>query len=158
MPPPRHPEGRTALRNQNKHTMKTETLTFKKPVVGEVRGPFASSWGGKATGGITYAVYGPGGWVPFNEAERNASFTERQARRYAADILPLSWIEVTEEEYDEMLNILPPAYMGRGGFLVGEPMDHRGENGSPRFSAFLARDGKHLKASRPMTIAEFFKI
>jgi hypothetical protein len=33
--------------------------------------------------------------------------------------------ECTEERYDEMLGILPPALMLGKGFLVGEPFDHR---------------------------------
>ena len=46
------------------------------------------------------------------------------------------WIETTEERYDEMLGVLPPAYWSSIGFLVGEPMDHNA-NGQPRFSAFV---------------------
>ena len=33
--------------------------------------------------------------------------------------------ECSEERYDEMLEILPPALWLAKGFLVGEPFDHR---------------------------------
>jgi len=33
--------------------------------------------------------------------------------------------ECTEERYNEMLGVLPPALWLAKGFLVGEPHDHR---------------------------------
>jgi hypothetical protein len=33
--------------------------------------------------------------------------------------------ECSEERYDEMLGVLPPALWLSKGFLVGEPFDHR---------------------------------
>jgi hypothetical protein len=42
---------------------------------------------------------------------------------------------VTEEKYDEMLGVLPPAYWNGNLFLVGEPSDHN-EYGLARFDAY----------------------
>lgn len=68
---------------------------------------------------------------------------------------PLEWQEVTAERYHEMLEVLPPASMGRGAFLVGEPQDHDVKTGRPRYDAFKAVYGKFYVSSRPMTIFEF---
>jgi len=68
---------------------------------------------------------------------------------------PIEWTETTEEKYFEMLEVLPPAYMGNGGFLVGEPYDHDAGNGQPRWTAFRQVGEKFFAANRPMTIAEF---
>ena len=67
------------------------------------------------------------------------------------------WIETTEERYDEMLGVLPPAYWSSIGFLVGEPMDHNA-NGQPRFSAFVRIGKRYFGAVEPLTIAEFRQI
>ena len=42
---------------------------------------------------------------------------------------PTKWIRTTEGMYYDMLEVLPPAAMGHGAFLVGEPYTHnsRGE-------------------------------
>lgn len=77
------------------------------------------------------------------------------ATRAAAQDAPVTWAEITEERYDEMLNVLPPVNYGRGGFQVGEPADHHAGNGRPRFAAFIASGGKHYESSRPMTSTEF---
>lgn len=68
---------------------------------------------------------------------------------------PITWSEVTEDRYMEMLEVLPPAIMTRAGFLVGEPWDHHATTGQPRYAAFMAKMGKYYEASRPMTIKEF---
>lgn len=52
--------------------------------------------------------------------------------------------EVTEEKYEEMLGILPPAAMCSNAFLVGEPVDHGGEGYAPRFDLYFTRDGKYF--------------
>lgn len=69
--------------------------------------------------------------------------------------IPIEWKETTEEQYWEMLEVLPPAYMNKAGFLVGEPWDHHAITGLPRFQAFIGKAGKFHVASRPMTIPEF---
>jgi hypothetical protein len=68
---------------------------------------------------------------------------------------PVTWGETTEDRYYEMLEALPPAYMGNLGFLVGEPWDHHVITGQPRFAAYRCIKGKFLESSRPMTIKEF---
>jgi hypothetical protein len=67
----------------------------------------------------------------------------------------MTWAEVTEERYNEMLEILWPAEWLPLGFLVGEPWDHDPATGRPRFTAFVQVDGKHYEALAPMSIPEF---
>lgn len=68
---------------------------------------------------------------------------------------PIEWTETTEKEYWEMLEVLPPAAMMLGCFLVGEPCDHHSGNGQPRFQGYLKRGEKYFSGNRPMTRAEF---
>ena len=77
------------------------------------------------------------------------------AAKAARQDSPIEWSETTEERYDDMLNCLPPAFYGNGGFLVGEPWDHHATSGQPRYQAFRCTGGKYYVASRPMTRAEF---
>lgn len=77
------------------------------------------------------------------------------AAKAAKQDSPVEWSETTAENYNDMLEVLPPALWERGGFLVGEPWDHHATNGQPRFAAFVQRGGKYYEASRPMTRAEF---
>lgn len=66
----------------------------------------------------------------------------------------MAWKQTTEERYDEMLGVLPPALWLGHGFLVGEPFDHD-RMGRPRFAAFVYIDGKFYENSDPMTAQEF---
>src|SRR3990167_3936197 len=68
---------------------------------------------------------------------------------------PVQWRPCSEARYHDMLNVLPPAWHERGGFLVGEPWDHDAGNGQPRFAAFRRRGGSFYESDRPMTRAEF---
>ena len=74
-----------------------------------------------------------------------------QAERAAAQDSPLTWIETTAEQYDEMLNVLPPAFWRGGLFLVGEPWDHHALTGAPRFAAYRQTGAGYFTSSRPMT-------
>lgn len=56
-----------------------------------------------------------------------------------------------------MLECVPPAVMGGGGFMVGEPYDHDA-SGRPRFHAFRKVGDKYLASDEPMTIREFRQI
>ncbi len=67
---------------------------------------------------------------------------------------PITWTQVTEGKYQEMLEVLPPAYWSGGAFLVGEPWDHCFATGAPRFAAYIERAGRFYTASRPMTVKE----
>lgn len=69
--------------------------------------------------------------------------------------VPIHWTETTEDKYWDMLEILPPAAMGNGGFLVGEPWDHHATSGQPRFAGYREWYRKFYVASRPMTRKEF---
>ena len=76
------------------------------------------------------------------------------------------WISCTENRYEEMLGILPPAYHSDSGFLVGEPTDHHAMSCKPRYLAFICRrvqlEGcaavSYFYSSRPMTVEEFIAI
>jgi hypothetical protein len=74
---------------------------------------------------------------------------------------PITWARTSGRKYNEMLEVLPPAYWDSYGFLVGEPYDHSAETGKPRFQAYRMRGGKgpysaiYEVASRPLTVAEF---
>jgi hypothetical protein len=72
---------------------------------------------------------------------------------------PITWEETTEEVFNDMLNVLPPAAATRGyrAFLVGEAFDHDAGNGQPRYSAFRRNGEKYERASRHMTVIEFRK-
>lgn len=67
---------------------------------------------------------------------------------------PIRWERTTERKYQEMLEILPPAYWSGGAFLVGEPYDHDFATGAPRFQAYVQRGGWFYVASRPLTVKE----
>lgn len=68
-----------------------------------------------------------------------------------------SWLPTTEERYHDMLEVLPPAAMMRGAFLVGEAQDHLSDDGSPRFTVYryFRSAGEYAVGSRPITVAEF---
>lgn len=70
----------------------------------------------------------------------------------AMDAEPERWHKTTASMYDEMLNILPPAAMGRGGFLVGEPYTHNADNEAV-YASFWQAGGEYL--ARYMTKREF---
>ena len=69
----------------------------------------------------------------------------------------VKWKRISKARYWEMLEILPPAVMGGGGFMVGEPCNHTPE-GIPTFAAFKQTGEAYFEASAPMTIAEFLKV
>jgi hypothetical protein len=71
---------------------------------------------------------------------------------------PVGWIEVTEEHWIEMLEILPPMMYDGNSFLVGEPTDHHAETGFPRYSCLTIKNDKHYQSDRPMTIREYNEI
>lgn len=73
----------------------------------------------------------------------------------------ISWKEVSEERFDEMLGILPPALRTGYGFLVGEPYDFRTCGvtgaGAQTFTAFVSSGlpERFFEADQPLTKAEF---
>ena len=71
----------------------------------------------------------------------------------------ITFKEVGEARYDEMLGVLPPALWIDKGFLVGEPYDHRRCKATGRFTAsftaFIRYRGKYYESEEAMTVAEF---
>lgn len=67
----------------------------------------------------------------------------------------VTWKEITEKRYNDMLCCLPPAAWIADYFLVGEPWDHHAVSGRPRYAAFGRIGERYIEASRPMTIPEF---
>lgn len=80
---------------------------------------------------------------------------EWAAQRAAEQDTPVTWAEVSEERYQEMMEVLPPLNFSSGGFQVSEPVDHHFVTGAARYGAFVARGRKFYAASRPMTAKEF---
>jgi hypothetical protein len=70
--------------------------------------------------------------------------------------------DTTEERYFEMLGVLPPEAYGAGGFLVGEPVNHRNCEISgrlaPTFDAFFSIGDQYYASDEPMTVKEFAKV
>src|SRR5260370_11653102 len=66
--------------------------------------------------------------------------------------------ECTEERYNEMLEILPPALLLAKGFLVGEPVDHRmckiTKVVRASYAAFFQHQAKFYEGDN-MTVPEF---
>lgn len=81
-------------------------------------------------------------------------WTDWQKARAEEQDTPIEWAETTEEQYNEMLNVLPPAFWTDGLFLVGEPMDHHVMSGQPRFTVYRQIGSRYFVASRPMTSRE----
>ncbi len=61
--------------------------------------------------------------------------------------------ETTQDEYDYMLGVLPPARMTINGFLVGEPTDHNAK-GEALYAMYYTHNGKCYKCGHA-TIKEF---
>jgi hypothetical protein len=67
-----------------------------------------------------------------------------------------TWLPSTEDAYHNSLEVLPPAAMRAGMFLLGEAMDHddRG-NGYYRAHRHDRTTGTFFVGSRPITGTEF---
>ena len=92
----------------------------------------------------------------YPEAKRVA-LDDWMTERAAAQDSPVEWRETTAEQYDDMLNVLPPAFWRGGLFLVGEPDDHHALTGEPRFAAYRQIGSQYFVASRPFTRREAAK-
>jgi hypothetical protein len=68
---------------------------------------------------------------------------------------PVAWTEVSEKQYWDWLECLPPVAMKASGFMVGEPSDHHAASGQPRYQACVRVGDKHYASNRPMTVKEF---
>lgn len=69
-----------------------------------------------------------------------------------------TWTPSDEERYDYALEVLPPAAMRSGMFLLGEPMDHL-DTGEAAFTVYgrvrLGDSYRYFAGSRPITRREF---
>ena len=74
----------------------------------------------------------------------------------------ITFTATTYEDYWEVLEILPPIYVGSHGFLVGEPLDHQPCRvmgiGLPRYAAYLELGTHHWVSTEPLTVPEFRSI
>jgi hypothetical protein len=70
----------------------------------------------------------------------------------------MPWKEVSDERYNEMLEVLPPALWLANRFLVGEPTSHRRckitNKVMPTYAPFIFAFGRYYEGD-PMTPAEF---
>jgi hypothetical protein len=70
----------------------------------------------------------------------------------------MPWKEITEKQYNDALEVLPPALWLANRFLMGEPSDHRRckitKNFLPVYAAFVFAFGRYYEGS-PMTTHEF---
>lgn len=83
------------------------------------------------------------------------NYKEYAAERTARLNGPVTWNEITEAQFDEWLDCVPPVAFDGNSFMVGEPADHFGPNGAVRYQACFRRGGKHYASSRAMTVLEF---
>jgi len=71
----------------------------------------------------------------------------------------MTWREISEDRYDEMLGMLPPASHRADGFLLGEQYSHRlcTVTGKPAqtWLAFVTAGGRFFEGSQAITTAEF---
>ena len=73
-------------------------MSYKPAVIGEIRGPFNSSWNSKPTGGVAYMVYGQNGWVDFRGAWSDRKEIRKKAEEYATRLKMMDVYGVTQEE------------------------------------------------------------
>lgn len=97
-----------------------------------------------------------------NPDYRLVSYDEFVAAASAEQDQPVSWSPVSEDDYYEKMDCLPPAVARSYGFLLGEPQDHHAATGKPRFAAFLklgiGETTRFLRSSRPLQVAEFLAL
>jgi hypothetical protein len=82
-------------------------------------------------------------------------FCRRKAAAQDAATATGQWDEITEEQYWYWLEVVPPALMENGGFLVGEASDHHAGTGRPRYQACRERAGKFYAYTVPLTVEQF---
>lgn len=67
-----------------------------------------------------------------------------------------TWLPSSEQQYDDALGVLSPAAWEGERFLLGEPIDHGGRNGSARYRVHArGPDRRYWVGSRPVTTREF---
>lgn len=73
-----------------------------------------------------------------------------------------TWKEVTEDRYNDMLNVIPPLAWVSKGFLVGEAWTHKicsiNHRMSSAFQAMVRSNGQYYECLEPMTVAEWREV
>lgn len=77
-----------------------------------------------------------------------------RAQAIASQQTPIRWATSTQEQYIEMLEVLPPISWRDGAFLVGEAQDHCIATGQPRYQAYRQIADRFYASTRPLTVAE----
>ena len=90
----------------------------------------------------------------YPKAER-VNLDEFCQQKAARQDTPIEWLASTEEQYNDMLNCLPPAAYLSHAFLVGEPYDHHATSGRPRYACYAQVGKRFSVSSRPITVKEF---
>jgi hypothetical protein len=93
-----------------------------------------------------------------NPGAARVSWADWRQAAIARQQTPVIFDATTREQYREMLEVLPPAAWGRGGFLVGEPTDHDVASGRPRFQMYRQRGEAFEASARPVTVPEFWDL
>jgi len=93
--------------------------------------------------------------LELNPGAKRMTWDEWQSAAIARQQTRIEWHPTTAEQYDEMLNVLPPARWAKGSFLVGEASDHCLATGRPRFAAYRQIGDNYFVASRPLTVNEW---
>lgn len=71
------------------------------------------------------------------------------------DAEPLRWKEISEDEFNDAMDALPPAVMIGGCFLLGEPFDTHAGTGYNRYCPYVQRQGKFYGGTKPLTVPQF---
>ncbi len=64
----------------------------------------------------------------------------------------IGWRPITEERFDEKLDLVPPAYQNHRGFLFGEPMQ------PGLWQAFVRVDGAFYESACGVSLGEFLTL
>ena len=71
------------------------------------------------------------------------------------------WKRTTRAKYWQALEVLPPAYMSGGNFLLGEPQDHGKCDVTghilPRYEGYIQKGKSYFVSKRALTLPEFKK-
>ena len=93
-----------------------------------------------------------------NPSYKLVEYDEYVAAASAEQDQPIVWSPLSEEDYYEKMDCLPPAVARSYGFLLGEPQDHYAATGKPRFAAFLKLGPRFCRSSRPLRVEEFLNL
>jgi hypothetical protein len=101
--------------------------------------------------GETEESFKEGGFLVLTADEFN-EFYEKWAEKKSAD-----WTEITEEQYDYFLNVLPPVKFDRGGFFVSEMNCYDLGTFIQKFGTRYFKSEQRITTSRKKIIASLTK-